>query len=76
MHIDVCVQALEVVCCALRDPEVRVGHRLALSIRGERLVAIKGRSNRTRPFELPADMQFMHPREAPKVVIVGRSFEM
>ncbi|KAF2351349.1 hypothetical protein FHG87_017895 [Trinorchestia longiramus] len=42
-HLKMHAEALEVVYEALRDPEVRVGHRLALSLRGQRLLAFFAR---------------------------------
>lgn len=70
MHLKKPAQAVEVINKALRDPEVRKGHRLSLSIRAERMAA----SARYKSF-IPAitEMPLMKPVEAPKVVIEGRS---
>ncbi|KAA0195345.1 hypothetical protein HAZT_HAZT003508 [Hyalella azteca] len=95
------VMALEVVYKALRDPEVRVGHRLTLSSRGQKLITSFSRrqiktskkrkindenvdnnehqrqaNDNESQFSVPSDIKFMEPREAPRVVIEGRSFEM
>ncbi|XP_068216662.1 fanconi-associated nuclease 1-like [Palaemon carinicauda] len=64
------VETFEVIKEALNDPEVRVGHRLSLSIRAQRMAASpRFRSLAPDILELP----LMKPREAPKVIIEGRS---
>ncbi|XP_018021778.1 fanconi-associated nuclease 1-like [Hyalella azteca] len=100
-HLKMHSQALEVVYKALRDPEVRVGHRLTLSSRGQKLITSFSRrqiktskkrkindenvdnnehqrqaNDNESQFSVPSDIKFMEPREAPRVVIEGRSFEM
>lgn len=83
------------VCAALQDPEVRVGHRLSLSLRGQKLLAgraklaAKGWASRNRngreggdagsveeDHAVLAGVQFMEPKEAPRVVIEGRCFQV
>ncbi|KAK7073069.1 Fanconi-associated nuclease 1 [Halocaridina rubra] len=61
-------KVIEVLCEALRDPEVRKGHRLALSIRAERLAESKFKARADELFSLP----LLRPMVPPKIIIEGR----
>lgn len=70
MHLKKPALAVEVIGKALNDPEVRKGHRLSLSLRAERMAA----SPRFKDFApIITEMPLMNPKEAPKVIIEGRT---
>lgn len=69
-HLKLPSETVEVIKEALNDPEVREGHRLSLSMRAERMAtSSRYKSYAPEILELP----LMKPKEAPKVIIEGRS---
>ncbi|XP_047501119.1 LOW QUALITY PROTEIN: fanconi-associated nuclease 1-like [Penaeus chinensis] len=69
-HLKKPAQAVDAIQQALKDPEVRKGHRLSLSMRAQKMAASARHKSLAATI---AEMPLMHPREAPKVIIEGRS---
>ncbi|XP_070000546.1 fanconi-associated nuclease 1 [Penaeus vannamei] len=69
-HLKKPAQAVDAIQEALKDPEVRKGHRLSLSMRAEKMAASARHKSLAATI---AEMPLMHPREAPKIIIEGRS---
>ncbi|KAK4328339.1 hypothetical protein Pmani_001251 [Petrolisthes manimaculis] len=69
-HLRNPVLAVKEIGKALKDTEVRHGHRLSLSQRAQRLAASTRYKSLAPKIE---KMALMEPREAPKVIIEGRS---
>ena len=86
-HLKMHAEALEVVETALNDPEVRVGFRLMISNRGQKLISQMKRmvekQKRKRSSDEDTEAKIDLPelncvsfKEAPKVIIEGRAFTM